>query len=131
MDQLLQQIVAGLESGSSYSLIGLAIVVIMKSTDVPNFAMAEMGLVAAFMAWFLSGDPALGGVGWPFWLAIVLALGLRRGVRSHHPVPVGPAPHGTVQSATGRLCLHWIGVRQCVFPQQRGLAHLLRLVSGH
>ena len=74
MDQSLQLIVAGLESGSSYSLIGLAIVVIMKSTDVPNFAMAEMGLVAAFMAWFLSGDPALGGVGWPFWLAIVLAL---------------------------------------------------------
>jgi branched-chain amino acid transport system permease protein len=34
-----------------------------------------MGLVAAFMAWFLSGDPALGGVGWPFWLSIVLALG--------------------------------------------------------
>lgn len=74
MDQLLQQIVAGLESGSSYALIGLAIVVIMKSTDVPNFAMAEMGLVAAFMAWFLSADPDKGGVGWPFWLAIVLAL---------------------------------------------------------
>ncbi|WP_419918198.1 branched-chain amino acid ABC transporter permease [Candidatus Poriferisocius sp.] len=74
MDQLLQQIVAGLETGSSYALIGLAVVVIMKSTDVPNFAMAEMGLVAAFMAWFLSGDPDKGGVGWPFWLAIVLAL---------------------------------------------------------
>lgn len=74
MDQLLQQIVAGLETGSSYALIGLAIVVIMKSTDVPNFAMAEMGLVAAFMAWFLSADPDKGGVGWPFWIAIVLAL---------------------------------------------------------
>ena len=64
----------GLEGGSSYSLIGLAIVVIMKSTDVPNFATAEMGLVAAYMAWFLSTDPSKGGVGWPFWLAIVLAL---------------------------------------------------------
>ncbi len=91
MDQLLQQIVAGLESGSSYALIGLAIVVIMKSTDVPNFAMAEMGLVAAFMAWFLSGDPALGGVGWPFWLAIVLALGFAAvfGAVTHYLV-IGP-----------------------------------------
>ena len=60
MDQLLQQIVAGLETGSSYALIGLAIVVIMKSTDVPNFATAEMGLVAAYMSWYLSTDPAKG-----------------------------------------------------------------------
>lgn len=74
MDQLLQQIVVGLEAGSSYGLIGLAIVVIMKSTDVPNFATAEMGLVAAYMGWFLSTDPEKGGVGWPFWLAIVIAL---------------------------------------------------------
>ncbi|WP_419849053.1 branched-chain amino acid ABC transporter permease [Candidatus Poriferisocius sp.] len=74
MDQLLQQIVEGLDNGSSYSLIGLAIVVIMKSTDVPNFATAEMGLVAAYMSWFLSTDPDKGGVGWPFWLAIVIGL---------------------------------------------------------
>lgn len=71
MDQLLQQIVAGLEAGSSYSLIGLAIVVIMKSTDVPNFAMAEMGLVTAYVAWWMSSDD---GAGWPFWAAIVVGL---------------------------------------------------------
>ncbi len=74
MDQLLQQIVAGLETGSSYALIGLAIVVIMKSTDVPNFATAEMGLVAAYMSWYLSTDPAKGGEGWPFWLAVLIGL---------------------------------------------------------
>lgn len=74
MDQLLQQIVAGLEFGSAYGLIGLAIVVIMKSTDVPNFAMAEMGLVVAYLAWFLSAEPGDGGVGWPFWISIVIAM---------------------------------------------------------
>jgi len=59
VDQLLQQIVAGLESGSYYSLIGMAIVVVMKATDVPNFAQAEMGLFAAYMAWWLAkGDDA-------------------------------------------------------------------------
>jgi branched-chain amino acid transport system permease protein len=66
--------VAGLEFGSSYGLIGLAIVVIMKSTDVPNFAMAQMGLVVAYMGWFLSADPSDGGVGWPFWPSMLIAL---------------------------------------------------------
>lgn len=83
MDQLLQQIVAGLEAGSYYSLIGMAIVVIMKSTDVPNFAMAEMGLVAAYLSWFLAkGDDAtLNLFGWeltspgsPFAIAVIVGL---------------------------------------------------------
>ena len=83
MDQLLQQIVAGLEAGSYYSLIGMAIVVIMKSTDVPNFAMAEMGLVAAYLAWFLGADADetmdvfvgdVSGPGWPFALAVIAGL---------------------------------------------------------
>lgn len=83
MDELLQQIVAGLESGSYYSLIGLAIVVIMKSTDVPNFAMAEMGLVAAYFSWFLAaGDDNVMRFGswdwtspnWPFGVAVIAGL---------------------------------------------------------
>ncbi len=74
LDQFLQQLAAGLEYGSSYALIGLGIVVIMKSTDVPNFAMAEMGLVVAYFAWFLSADPSKGGVGWPFVPSILVAL---------------------------------------------------------
>ncbi|MAV20585.1 MAG: hypothetical protein CL522_02275 [Actinobacteria bacterium] len=71
MNNLLQQIVAGAEAGSYYALIGLAIVVVMKSTDVPNFAQAEMGLLAAYMCWWLAdGDQ----VGWPFWFAILVGL---------------------------------------------------------
>jgi len=72
MNQLLQQIVAGLESGSSYGLIGLAIVVVMKATDVPNFAMAEMGLVVAYFSWWLSSPDD--GLGWPFWLSMLIAV---------------------------------------------------------
>ena len=72
--QVLQQIIAGLEDGSVFSLIGLAIVVIMKSTDVPNFAVAQMGIMCAYLGWFLSAEPDEGGVGWPFWLAIIIAL---------------------------------------------------------
>jgi branched-chain amino acid transport system permease protein len=71
MSDLLQQIVAGMEAGSYYALIGLAIVVVMKSTDVPNFAQAEMGLMAAYMCWWLADGDMLG---WPFWLAIIVGM---------------------------------------------------------
>ena len=83
MDQLLQQIVAGLESGAYYSLIGIAIVVVMKSTDVPNFAMAAMGLLAAYVAWFLGvGEDFkmdlfafdVTSPGWPFGVSVTIAL---------------------------------------------------------
>lgn len=74
MWQLLQQIIAGLEIGIAYSLVGLAIVVIMKATDVPNFAVAQMGLVAAYLTWFLSASPDKAGVGWNFWLALIIGL---------------------------------------------------------
>ena len=83
MDQLLQQIVAGLEVGSYYSLIGMAIVMIMKSTDVPNFAMAEMGLLAAYVSWWLAAgddtqmDLFVGKVsspGWAFGPAVLVGL---------------------------------------------------------
>jgi branched-chain amino acid transport system permease protein len=65
---VLQQIISGLEAGSWYGLVALAIVVIMKSTDVPNFAMAEMGLVSAYVAW------ALTDLGLAFVPAALLAL---------------------------------------------------------
>lgn len=63
---MVQQIISGLETGSWYGLVGLAIVVIMKSTDVPNFAMAEMGLTSAYVAWWL-GD----SLGLSFGLAVL------------------------------------------------------------
>ncbi|MEQ8716896.1 MAG: branched-chain amino acid ABC transporter permease [Acidimicrobiales bacterium] len=71
---MFQEIVAGLEAGSGYSLLGLAIVVIMKSTDVPNFAMGEMGLVAAYLTWYLWEEPSKGGEGWPFGWAVLVGI---------------------------------------------------------
>jgi branched-chain amino acid transport system permease protein len=60
-----QQIISGLQEGSWYSLMALAIVLVLKATDVPNFAMAEMGLVPAFCVWALIDGP---GLSW--WLAV-------------------------------------------------------------
>ncbi|MEP6642791.1 MAG: branched-chain amino acid ABC transporter permease, partial [Gaiellales bacterium] len=65
---MLQTLVSGLESGSWFALLGLAIVVVMKAADVPNFAMADIGLVATYVG------ISLAGAGVPFWLAVVATL---------------------------------------------------------
>jgi branched-chain amino acid transport system permease protein len=65
---MLQTIVSGLESGSWFALLGLAIVVVMKAADVPNFAMAEMGLVATYVG------ISVVSAGAPFWLAVLATL---------------------------------------------------------
>jgi branched-chain amino acid transport system permease protein len=73
---VLQTIVSGLESGSWFALLGLAIVVVMKAADVPNFAMAEMGLVATYVG------ISVAAAGAPFWLAVsaTLLFGIGLGV---------------------------------------------------
>lgn len=65
---MLQTLVSGLESGSWFALLGMAIVVVMKAADVPNFAMADIGLVATYVG------ISLAGAGVPFWLAVVTTL---------------------------------------------------------
>lgn len=65
---MIQEVISGLEAGSWYSLIGIAIVVVMKATDVPNFAMAEIGLFGAYVGYALSEN------GVPFAVSIILAV---------------------------------------------------------
>jgi branched-chain amino acid transport system permease protein len=65
---MIQEVISGLEAGSWYALVGIAVVVVMKATDVPNFAMAEMGLFGAFLGHTLSV------MGLPFGLAVALAV---------------------------------------------------------
>jgi branched-chain amino acid transport system permease protein len=62
---MLQSILSGLEAGSWFSLLGLAIVVVMKAADVPNFAMAEIGLFATYIG------TTLAAIGVNFWLAVL------------------------------------------------------------
>jgi branched-chain amino acid transport system permease protein len=64
---MLQTIVSGLEAGSWFALLGMAIVVVMKAADVPNFAMAEMGLVATYLGITVAAVA-------PFWVAVLVTL---------------------------------------------------------
>jgi len=68
LNQFLQQVVAGLASGSIYALLALAIVIIYRSTGVVNFAQGEMATFTTFIAWTLVDH----GVG--YWGAFALTL---------------------------------------------------------
>ena len=53
MIDFIQTIVSGIAVGSSYALMGLAMVIIYKTSEVPNFAQGEMALISSFFAYML------------------------------------------------------------------------------
>ncbi|MCP4022297.1 MAG: branched-chain amino acid ABC transporter permease [Desulfobacteraceae bacterium] len=53
MLDFVQMIVSGVAVGSSYALMGLAMVIIYKTSEVPNFAQGEMALISSFFAMML------------------------------------------------------------------------------
>ncbi len=66
---MVQQVIAGLQAGSTYAMLALAVVLILKATDVPNFATADMGLVPTFVLWQL-----MDSFGLSYWLALPAAI---------------------------------------------------------
>ena len=62
-------ILGGLASGSLYALIGLAIAIVLRVTDIPNFAQGEMAMVSTFVAFWLLHDE---GLAW--WAALAIAM---------------------------------------------------------
>lgn len=53
MIDFFQMIVSGIAVGSSYALMGLAMVIIYKASEVPNFAQGEMALVSAYFTFMI------------------------------------------------------------------------------
>ena len=53
MIDFLQMIVSGIAVGSSYALMGLAMVIIYKASEVPNFAQGEMALVSSYFTFMI------------------------------------------------------------------------------
>ena len=69
MLEFLQMLASGIAVGSSYALMGLAMVIIYKTSEVVNFAQGEMGLVSIFLTYMV-----LEFYGFPFYLAFPGAL---------------------------------------------------------
>ncbi len=53
MIEFIQMVVNGITAGSSYALMGLAMVIIYKTSEVPNFAQGEMALATTYFAYML------------------------------------------------------------------------------
>jgi branched-chain amino acid transport system permease protein len=70
-------IIGGLASGSLYALIGIAIVLVLQSSEVPNFAQGEMAMFATFVAFSLLSTYHLS---WWLVLPITLAFAALQGI---------------------------------------------------
>jgi len=69
MADFMQQVVAGLASGSIYAALALALVLIHRATGVINFAQGEMATFSTYIAWTLTTNH-----GWAYWPAFVFTL---------------------------------------------------------
>ena len=54
MDYLLQQLLNGVTIGAVYASLGLALVLIYRTTNIANFAQGEMATFSAFLTWQLT-----------------------------------------------------------------------------
>lgn len=66
-----QQIIIGMAMGSVYASLGLALVLIFRSTGVVNFAQGEMATFFAYISWTL-----IVAAGIPYWVGIGIAIAL-------------------------------------------------------
>ncbi|RLC04131.1 MAG: branched-chain amino acid ABC transporter permease [Deltaproteobacteria bacterium] len=69
MIDFLQMILSGIAVGSSYALMGLGMVLIYKTSEVPNFVQGEMALLPVFIAYML-----LSSYGLPYYIAFPATL---------------------------------------------------------
>lgn len=69
LTMLTQIILSGLVVGSIYALMGLAMGIIYKASEVPNFAQGEMAMISTYMAFVIMSVH-----GYPFWAAFIGSL---------------------------------------------------------
>jgi branched-chain amino acid transport system permease protein len=69
MLEFLQMLTSGIAVGSSYALMGLAMVIIYKTSEVVNFAQGEMALLSLFLTYMV-----LETHGFPYYIAFPGAL---------------------------------------------------------
>ncbi|MDH5561508.1 MAG: branched-chain amino acid ABC transporter permease [Deltaproteobacteria bacterium] len=73
MTDFLLVLASGITAGSSYALMGLAMVIIYKTSGVVNFAQGEMGLISAYITFMMLDYYGFGYLATFFW-AFVFAL---------------------------------------------------------
>lgn len=69
MIDFLQMLVSGVAVGSSYAIMGLAIVIIYKTSEIPNFAQGGMALISSYFTFMI-----LVSYHFPYFIAFPAAL---------------------------------------------------------
>ena len=67
----------GLAAGSLYAVVAIAIVIVLRVTDVANFAQGEMAMISTFVGYWLLQEI---GLPWPGAAALTLLFGMVQGV---------------------------------------------------
>lgn len=127
MSQLLLTVVSGIASGAVYGLMGLGLVIIYRSTDVVNFAMASLATAAMYVAAAVQGT----GVGVVVALAVGMLVASGAGVAAREVVirPLGSGQLFSALVVTMGLTLVLDDVTQKLWG---GQPHTFPpLVSGH
>jgi branched-chain amino acid transport system permease protein len=138
MDAVLHQVLAGLATGSIYSSLALALVMIHRATHLLNFAQGEMAMFSTYLAWAMLQQ------GVPYWLAFFATLACAfvlgaaiqqfviRNVRSASVLPlviVFVALLIILNSVAGWIFTYTIKSFPSPFPSQPAFGQ--RLVSSH
>jgi branched-chain amino acid transport system permease protein len=78
--RFVQQLIDGLASGSIYASLALALVLILRSTNVVNFAQGEMAMFSTYVAWQMIqwGAPVWLGIGGTLVIAFIGAALIER-----------------------------------------------------
>lgn len=73
---LLSVLIAGFATGSAYALIALGIVIIFRSTDTVNFAIADIAVISMYLAYaaMSNGVPVVGGFAIAFVAATMMGV---------------------------------------------------------
>ncbi len=74
MTTFLQNVVAGMETGSLYALAALGVVIIFRVSSVTNFAQGEMSMFSAFTAWTIWSNLREAGFPYPYPVAFIATI---------------------------------------------------------
>src|SRR5438309_9684376 len=69
MTSFVVELIAGLSTGSIYALLAIGLTLIYQVSGMVNFAQGAFAAVGAYVLWAL-----LNQAGYPFWVALCLAL---------------------------------------------------------
>ena len=123
-------IVAGLALGGVYSLSGVGMVVLYRTTGVLNLAFGAVGAMGAFIAWSL-----INTLGWPAVLAYFACVGFGAAISLVYGMSVGPPLAGrdplVKAAATIGLALILLGAMSWIWSDKaRSMDHIGGLGNG-